>query len=107
MPVHSGSRHDRELHDHVYDELSMLDLDDTSFETFNVLLSFPDEQKPNSVRFFQADNVSLSIAAEGLDGHLKHSRGSGFVGYSPSANITVFTSLENLIKLFLFLWVAP
>jgi hypothetical protein len=94
--VHSGSKHDRELHDLVYDELSILELDDTSSETYNVLLSLPDEQKPNSVRFFQADNASQSIAAEGLDGHSKHSRGSGFVGYSPSANITVFTMFKDV-----------
>jgi hypothetical protein len=89
LPVHSGSKHDRELYDDVWDELNALQFDETSSETYNVLLSFPDTQKPNFVRFFQVDNVSQSIASEGLDGHSKHNRGSGFVGYSPSANITV------------------
>jgi len=89
VPAHSGSKHDRELHDIVYDELAASNLDDTSFEIYNTLLSFPDMQKPNFVRVFQSSNSSQNIASEGLDGHSKHSRSLGFVGYSPSANITV------------------
>ena len=87
--MHSGTKHDRELYDIVYDELAALSFDDTSFEMYDTLLSFPDMQKPNFVRIFHAGNSSQNIASEGLDGQSKHSRSLGFVGYSPSANITV------------------
>ena len=98
-PVHSGSKHDRELHDIIFDEFATLRFDDTSVETYNVLLSFPDIQKPNFVRIFQSSNTSQNIASEGLDGNVKHVRALGFVGYSPSADVTVFDS--SLVQRFI------
>ena len=90
IAVHSGSRHDRELQDIVKDELESLKFDDVSVETYRVLLSSSDTRKPNFIKIFKSGDTSQSIATEGLGVSSKHqSHASGFVAYSPSANVTV------------------
>ena len=85
----AGSANDEELARYVRDEWTRFGLDSVELNSYEMMFSYPDKEKPNKIRITEGngDDVFVSTHREELDGgeELSDDFVDGFLAYSPKA----------------------